>query len=250
MRWTVLVAWLILMIALLLVFTLAAELAFGFFADHVIGAIAGAAIGVAGVVTTLCLVRVATRRSSLAQPRMGTVAGAAVGLAVGLAASVSAGLLVGAAHGAAGAVWDGVRADRLIGNMAPALIEEVTMRAGVVHLLDACHGPLAGLAGGSAPFGLLHIASKLLGQPVSFSHVVGTTASGLLLSLLYLRWGLGAAVACHWVWNALAGAWKDALGFANAREFEGAWETTAVLLVLCLLVAGIRPGWWPRRHEL
>jgi membrane protease YdiL (CAAX protease family) len=139
-------------------------------------------------------------------------------------------------HQELGTLVERVQLVRFVANVSPALVEEASMRAGVVQLLDTCYGSWAGLLGGSVPFGLLHIVSRLFGQPVSVAHVLGTTIAGLLLSLLYLRFGVGAAVACHWVWNSLASAWAHYLGFAEhggVREFEGAWQTSAVLLLLC-----------------
>jgi len=38
-------------------------------------------------------------------------------------------------------------------------------------------------------FGLLHIFGRIFGNPIGVAHVVRTTASGLLLSILYLRFG-------------------------------------------------------------
>ena len=47
----------------------------------------------------------------------------------------------------------------------------------------------------------------------------------------------------------LAGAWTRALGLDNAREFEGAWQTTLVLVLLCAAVAGIQHSWWRSRSR-
>jgi membrane protease YdiL (CAAX protease family) len=121
------------------------------------------------------------------------------------------------------------------------------MRAGVVHILNGLHGPWAAMAGGSLPFGLLHVFGRLFGNPVGISLVIGTTASGLLLSILYLRFGFWAAFACHWIWNSLARAWVMYAGITSRdgiQQFEGAPETVVVLLLACLCLFAFGDRRW------
>ena len=123
------------------------------------------------------------------------------------------------------------------------------MRAGVVHILHGLHGPWAGMAGGSLPFGLLHIFGRLFGNPVGVSLVIGTTASGLLLSILYLRFGFWAAFGCHWMWNSLARAWVMYAGITSRdgiQQFEGAPETVIVLVVACVCLITFGDRRWLR----
>ena len=54
---------------------------------------------------------------------------------------------------------------------------------------------------GSIPFGLVHLIDKLVGKEVLAVRVIGLILAGLLLSLLYLHYGLWAAIGCHWIWN-------------------------------------------------
>ena len=123
---------------------------------------------------------------------------------------------------------------RLMGNASPALVEEVGFRGGVVHLLAQYFGNWAGLLGGSVPFGVLHLVGRLFGHPIDLAHVVGVSLGGLLLAVLYLRFGLWAAVSCHWLWNTLCSTWVDVLSLprkGGVQLFEGAWTTSVVLAI-------------------
>lgn len=127
-----------------------------------------------------------------------------------------------------------------IANISFAFLEEVGFRGGLVNGLVQWGGKTAGIAGGSVPFGLAHLAGRLFGQPVGFMHVIGTTLAGLLLSLVYLRYGLWAAISCHWVWNTLCGAWVrffDIPKQGGMQVFEGAWTTSLVLLAFSIMLA-------------
>jgi membrane protease YdiL (CAAX protease family) len=162
------------------------------------GIVAGL-IGVVGLVVILTAVRWIASRLQLSTPMVTGWRSLAIGLAVGLLLSLTCGLFFRFLHGesAATTFFAAIQPTSFLRNLGPAFIEEASMRAGVVHLLNGLHGPWAGLAGGSLPFGLLHIFGRLFGNPVGISLVIGTTASGLLLSILYLRFGFWAAFGCR-----------------------------------------------------
>ncbi|MDP6414935.1 MAG: CPBP family glutamic-type intramembrane protease [Gammaproteobacteria bacterium] len=209
------------------------------------GAIA-ATIGIIGATVIFRVIRLAIFRLDIISLELKQGSrGATVGLAVGLIVSITCGLLFCFLHGEpiTGSFVAVVQPVRFLQNLGPALIEEASMRAGVVHMLNGLHGPWAGLAGGSLPFGLLHLFGRIFGNPVGIPHVIGTTASGLLLSILYLRFGFWAALSCHWIWNSLAGTWVRYAGVTSRdgmQQFEGAVETVVVLVIAsaCLLVIG------------
>lgn len=218
------------------------------------GLIAGA-VGAVGLVVILMAVRGISSRLRIAAPTVTEwVAGSrstVIGVAIGLSLSITCGLLFRLLHGVSieTAFLAGIGQSGFLRNLGPAFIEEASMRAGVVHLLNGLSGPWAGLAGGSLPFGLLHIFGRIFGNPVGIAHVIGTTASGLLLSILYLRFGFWAAFGCHWVWNSLAGAWVRYAGITardGMQQFEGAPETVIVLVVACACLFAFGDKRWLR----
>ena len=163
------------------------------------------------------------------------------GAVAALAVSGLSGLLYSVFAGT-GADWTAAShllGARLLGNTSPALVEEVGFRGGVVHLLAQYFGNWAGLFGGSVPFGVLHLVGRLFGHPIDLAHVIGVSLGGLLLAVLYLRFGLWAAVSCHWLWNTLCSTWVDVLSLpkkGGVQLFEGAWTTSAVLAATSALL--------------
>src|SRR5690606_22844037 len=107
-------------------------------------------------------------------------------------------------------------------------------RGGIVHTTTRIWGKWAGLASGSVPFGLLHMVDILFGNSITPIHVFGIILGGLLLSLIYLRLGLFAAIACHYIWNVLATRWQKGYGLADMGDFEGSWVACVVLLLVTL----------------
>jgi len=214
------------------------------------GVVVGA-FGIFGLLVILTAVRWIAFRLKVPAPKITVWRDVAIGLTVGLLISITCGLLFRLLHGEPATVTFGAAIEpaSFLGNMGPALIEEASMRAGVVHLLNGLNGPWAGLAGGSLPFGLLHIFGRIFGNPVGVAHVIGTTASGLLLSILYLRFGFWAAFACHWIWNSLAGTWVRYAGITSRdgmQLFEGAPETVIVLVVTCAILFALPDRRWLR----
>jgi len=238
----------------MLALTVAMELLASAIENAWIKGVVAAAFGIFGLLVTLLVVRWIAFRLKISAPRMMDWRGIATGLAVGLIISITCGLLFGLLHGEPAAVTfvAALEPASFLRNLGPALIEEASMRAGVVHLLNGLHGPWAGLAGGSLPFGLLHMFGRIFGNPVDVAHVIGTTASGLLLSILYLRFGFWSAFACHWIWNSLAGAWVRYAGITSRdgmQQFEGAPETIIVLVVACAILLAFPDRGWLRSQN-
>ena len=244
-------AWLIFPVALLVVFSVSGEVISGRPADPWLASILLAANGLIGGTLVLVAMRWLSGHLGVQRPSMRGFRGLAVGGLMGLGASLGSGLFALLAHPDLQGVClsEAFRARSLVANISPALVEEGSMRAGVVNLTAGFAGRGTGLLLGSIPFGLVHLVGLLFGKPVTASQVLGTTMAGLLLSILYLRFGFWAAFASHWAWNSLAGFWVRLVGLPSPggiNTFEGAPETVAVLTGLCLIL------WlsWPNRPRL
>lgn len=244
--------WVFVPVILMLAFTVAMELLVSATTSAWVKGIVAGLTGMVGAVVIFFVLRRVTVRLHIPAPEIRKgFRNAAVGLAVGLLVSIICGLLFRLLNGEgeADSFVATVQPVRFVQNLGPALIEEASMRAGVVHMLNGWHGPWAGLAGGSLPFGLLHIFGRIFGNPVGVAHVIGTTVSGLLLSILYLRFGFWAAFACHWAWNSLAGTWVRYAGITSRdgmQQFEGAVATVAVLIIACLCLLAFGDRQWLR----
>lgn len=124
---------------------------------------------------------------------------------------------------------------KLIGNIYPAATEELYFRGGVVHFFTQTFGLPTGLISGSIPFGIIHIIGSFFGKTVTLSQILGITLAGLMLSLLYLRFGLLGAFSCHLMWNAITPGWAKAFNIEDKNfvsSLEGSWITCAILLVV------------------
>lgn len=144
--------------------------------------------------------------------------------------------------------WDSFKAQMpysLVSQIAPALTEEAVFRFGIVHGAHYLGGLTIGVAAGSLPFGLLHLINVYLGIPVDFQQVFGIVVAGVLLSLLYLKMGLWAAIGCHYAWNALANPWVKAMHLdasSGMAQFEGAWLTSVAILVAIAMTWFVVPA--------
>jgi membrane protease YdiL (CAAX protease family) len=241
--------WLLLPVILMLALTIAMELLVSELNSIWLKSIVASAFGVVGFVIIIMAVSRIAARLQIPPPVIAGWRSAATGLAVGLLLSITCGLVFYCTHGESTttSIFTTIQPWSFLRNLGPAFIEEASMRAGVVHLLNGMHGAWAGLAGGSIPFGLLHIFGRLFGNPVGISLVIGTTASGLLLSILYLRFGFWAAFSCHWIWNSLARAWVVYAGITaqdGIQQFEGATATIILLIVACLCLFAIGDKRW------
>ncbi|MBT3982273.1 MAG: CPBP family intramembrane metalloprotease [Bacteriovoracaceae bacterium] len=132
---------------------------------------------------------------------------------------------------------------RLIGNIFPASVEEVTFRGGLVHYLFSYWGKNIGLLGGSLPFGIIHLVGRFFGNPVDLAHVIGVSVAGFSLSLLYLEYGLLPAIGFHLVWNSLCSQWVSVFSIprkGGVQMIEGHWTTSLVLILLIVLILSLK----------
>ena len=123
---------------------------------------------------------------------------------------------------------------QILGNLFPAIVEEMGVRGGLVNVLSATVNNTVGILGGSLFFGFIHLVGRFFGNPVNLSHVLGYSIGGLLLTLIYMRYGLFCAVGWHCIWNALLNTWTKTfnLGFGGTQNFETTWTTS---LILCII---------------
>ncbi len=164
-----------------------------------------------------------------------------IGLSIGVAVSVISGIGYGLANGYSfkfDNLLIGLHINTLM-NIFPALCEEIIFRGGLVHIVIQHAGNFWGLAAGSIPFGVLHIIGVLFGQTVTFAQIIGITAAGLMLSLVYVNFGIMGSFACHLVWNSLVGSWIKVYGIESkgaVSALEGSWVTIIVLLSTSFLL--------------
>ena len=141
--------------------------------------------------------------------------------------------------------------DALLGSLAhhtrPACIEETFVRGGTVHFLASFFGLGWAYLGGSVLFALMH-----LGNPwFTYEHLVCISAAGLMLSTVYIEYGLLAAIGVHFAWNVLSWylivslQWKEVGGLA---ALEGDWTTTLIMLIATLAVVVVSRRHKPTQH--
>lgn len=125
--------------------------------------------------------------------------------------------------------------DQALFQLRPALIEEVGFRFGIVVFAVAFFGRIPGLIAGSIPFGILHLLNFLSGQPIYWEYIIGTSIAGLFLTLIFMGFGLVAAILAHYTWNVLASVSSEVFRIPQ-ENIEGGTPTLLVLLVLCAWV--------------
>ncbi len=186
-------------------------------------------------------------KTHISQMNFGNWKALLIGCALGLVVSLLSGYLFHVTQNPDtdfGRLTEGI-GPRFIGNISPAVIEEVVFRGGIVHSVTVLWGEGLGLASGSIPFGLIHLIGRLLGKPVGLWHVLGVTAAGLLLSVAYLKFGLLFAIGVHWIWNSLCGTWVTVFGlpkYNGVQMIEGAWTTVLVLLCFTVILFFLPSG--------
>jgi membrane protease YdiL (CAAX protease family) len=223
--------------------SVAVEMAARLFRPYWLKSVAVAVAGLSATVPLYRLVTFAASQTNALAPRFGGSWGSVMGALLGAAAiTLSAACyrlrfhvpLVGERF------WERF-GWRFLSNSSPAFVEEVGLRGGIVHLLTAYHGAGTGLLCGSATFGLLHLVGRLVGRKVGLRTVAATAVAGLFLGLVFLRFGLGAAIAAHWAWNVLVGSASRA--FDAPAEGPLSLESTAttlwVLIGLCAALVGL-----------
>ena len=239
-------------VLLVIVVSICQELLLSSFHNKLLRAMLYAATGIAGGYVIYIFIGFIIKKSNILKITLGSIKSLLWGIFIGLIASITSGLLYYFTSSTyvsetelsiLSLIFNENTGVRFISNLSPAIVEELGFRGGLVHILNAQFGELAGLLGGSIPFGVLHIIGRIFGQPVGISHIIGVTFAGLLLSLLYLRYGLLSAIGCHWIWNSLVRFWVSILDLpkkGGIQVFEGSWTTSVVLAALCIMIYFIK----------
>lgn len=163
------------------------------------------------------------------------------GLLIGLIVSLLSGVGFGLNHGYH-FNFENLLVDlnlKLLGQSFPALCEEIVFRGGIVEGVMQLFGKYMGLAAGSIPFGILHLVGIFFGATVTLAQVIGISLAGLMLSLVYLRYGILGSFTCHLIWNSTVELWNKVYGIndkTTVSAIEGSWTTCIVLLVMCALL--------------
>lgn len=118
--------------------------------------------------------------------------------------------------------------EQMLFQLRPALIEEVGFRFGIVVFALGFFGFFPAIIAGSIPFGLLHIMNFISGLPIDWLYIIGTSVAGLFLTLLFLNYGLAAAIIAHYSWNVLASVTANIFKISQV-EIEGSLSTLAIL---------------------
>lgn len=124
---------------------------------------------------------------------------------------------------------------RVLFEVRPAVIEEITFRFGLAYFALHFYGIVGALIAGSFPFGILHLLNFIQGQSIDWQYIFGTGIAGLFLTSVFLRFNLAAAIATHFTWNVLATLASIAFAF-QAQHLEAAHSTLAILLLLSYLI--------------
>ncbi len=98
-----------------------------------------------------------------------------------------------------------------------------------MHFLASFFGPGWGYLGGSVPFALMHFCTGWF----SWRYFFCITSAGLMLSAVYLEYGLLAAIGVHYAWNVLSCFLIDVLHWPVVGRWalEGEWTTTLINLI-------------------
>ena len=125
--------------------------------------------------------------------------------------------------------------DFLLYQIRPATIEEVGFRFGIVTIAVFYFNLNVGILLGAIPFGVLHLLNFLSGGEIYWLYILGTGVAGIFLSVIYLRFGLYAAVLVHYVWNVLASTAASSSSFKQ-EQLEGGVGTLAILLIASMVI--------------
>lgn len=215
--------------------------------DPLIRALASLGLGIIIFIGLVILIRGLAEFAEVPIPSFGGGRFVWLGMLVGLLLSISSGFLFSATHGQSlnwSSFWPALPTSA-ISQISHAMTEEAVFRFGIVAGAASLGGTLTGILAGSLPFGVLHLLNRFFGAPVDAQQVVGIIVAGVLLSLLYLRYGLWATIGCHYVWNCLSILWVDGMQMERSSgitAFEGAWSTSALTAICCLIVIYISKG--------
>ncbi len=142
--------WVLVPVILMLTLTVAMEFLASATENIWVKGIVVSAFGIVGLFLIVMAVRWIAYRLQIIPPEITVWRPVAIGLAVGLLLSITCGLLFRLLHGepTTATLGAAIEPANFLRSMGPALIEEASMRAGVVHLLNGLNGPWARLAPG------------------------------------------------------------------------------------------------------
>ncbi|GEM_PF-3183170 len=191
----------------------------------------------AGLLTFLLIVH-CSKQLKLNPPVIGNSKGLLMGLSVGFITSVLSGILYFLVYHPACNI--NLFSSKLIRiafmNIGVATIEEICFRGGAFYFANEFWGISTALLVGNVPFGLMHLLNIFIGQQVSSTYAVGTAVLGVLFSLVYLRFGVLAAVICHWFWNVLLSLWLKMFELPSLAAIEGAWTTILAIILTSIFL--------------
>ncbi len=182
--------------------------------------------------------RLLSTRQGIAGPRTGSPFGLLVGVALGAILAICSVVAMGVVGGYPVELHPPSRFMLLYWpaqQVHAACLEETFFRGGTVHFLAGFFGPGWAYLGGSVPFALMHF------WHVGFSlrYLACISSAGLLLSAVYIEYGLLAAIGVHYAWNVLSCFLIDVLKWPVGGRWalEGEWTTTFIMLIAtCAIV--------------
>ena len=201
-----------------------------------------AGLGVAVSILIYFIVRYFLKAVALKTPLVGNLSSLVIGLFIGVFVSVVSGVGYGLLNGYQ-LQFENFFTDvhfKALVNVFPALSEEIVFRGSIVNAIIQLAGNAWGIAAGSIPFGILHLLGVLFGNTVTISQIFGISFAGMMLSLVYVNFGVCGAFACHLVWNSLVTGWIKVYGIedkAAISSLEGSWVTCTALLITSILLA-------------
>jgi membrane protease YdiL (CAAX protease family) len=198
--------------------------------------------GIIGAAAIYFFVSYYSEKYDLGMQNIGSAKGATIGILIGLVVSFASGGLYSLSKNRKTWYFQYFSENlgkRMIRNLGVASLEEVGFRGGMVFFLKSFWGNPSAIIGGSALFGIAHLGGRLFGQPVGLMHVIGASLAGLVLTLIYMKYGLLSSMSFHWIWNVLVRSWIKTLKVDEngaLQKFEGAWTTILVFIAASLLL--------------
>jgi len=181
---------------------------------------------------TLLAWRLLSAWQGIAGPRLGSPFGLLLGVGIGAILTVCSVIAMGVVGGYPVELHPPSRFMLLnwpAQQVRAACLEETFVRGGTVHFLTSFFGPGWGYFCGSVPWALMHFCNGWF----SWRCFVCIVSAGLMLSAVYLEYGLLAAIGVHYAWNALSCLSIDVLNWPVVGRWalEAEWTTTFVNLI-------------------
>ena len=203
----------------------------------------GAVLGLVLFVALKLIVQALAKVSAITKPKKRKFSSFLIGLLIGIFISCMSAYLFASSQVKI-FNWSSFKKDVMysaVSSIAPATSEEVVFRYGIVHGVTILTNPFYGILAGSIPFGFIHFLNLFFHQNVSLQQVLSICIAGVLLSLIFIDFGLYAAIGCHFIWNTFSAPWVKAMGLDVVKEvssFEGAPTTSLTLgiVIFCLLL--------------